>query len=94
MNQEFWDFLIEEGVVYPLTTPGTPKENGVAKRRNQTMRDMIRSILSYSSLPVSLWGYALRTAAYILNRIPSKSVHKTPLELWCSQKPNLRHVRI
>ncbi|EXB30863.1 Retrovirus-related Pol polyprotein from transposon TNT 1-94 [Morus notabilis] len=94
LDQEFRDFLIEEGVVSQLTTPGTPQQNGIAERRNQTLLDIIRSMLSYSSLHTSFWDYALRTAAYILNRVPSKSIPKTPLELWCGQKPSLRHVRI
>ncbi|KAL2491690.1 Uncharacterized protein Adt_27318 [Abeliophyllum distichum] len=33
-------------------------------------------------------------AAYVLNLVPSKSVPKTPLELWNGRKPNLRHIRI
>ena len=55
---------------------------------------MVRSMLSYSSLPVSFWGYTLKTAVDILNVVPSKSVSKTPLELWNGQKPSLRHYRI
>ena len=35
-----------------------------------------------SSLPEFLWGEALKTAAYILNQVPSKSVSKTLYELW------------
>ena len=55
---------------------------------------MVRSMLSYSSLPVSFWGYALETAMYILNLVPSKSVPKTPTELWSGRKPSLNHIRI
>jgi hypothetical protein len=36
--------------------------------------DMVRSMLSYSTLPISLWMEALKTAVHILNRVPSKSV--------------------
>ena len=55
---------------------------------------MVRSMLSYSSLPISFWGYALETATYLLNLIPSKSVSKTPTELWNGRKPSLNHIRI
>ena len=55
---------------------------------------MVRSMLSYSSLPISFWGLALETAVYLLNLVPSKSVPKTPIELWSGRKPSLRHVRI
>ncbi|MEJ1821137.1 hypothetical protein, partial [Escherichia coli] len=40
------------------------------------------------------WGYALETAAYLLNLVPSKSVEKTPFELWFGRKPSLSHIRI
>ena len=55
---------------------------------------MVRSMLSYSSLPISFWGYALETATYLLNLIPSKSVSKTPTELWNGRKPSLNHICI
>ena len=55
---------------------------------------MVRSMLSYSDLPVSFWGYALDTAQYILNLVPSKSVPTTPYELWSGRKPSLNHIRI
>ena len=37
---------------------------------------------------------ALKTAVHILNRVPSKSVPKTPYELWTGRKPSLRHLRV
>ena len=55
---------------------------------------MVRLMLSYSSLPISFWGYALETATYLLNLIPSKSVSKTPTELWNGRKPSLNHIHI
>nr|CAN83337.1 hypothetical protein VITISV_004574 [Vitis vinifera] len=41
-----------------------------------------------------LWGKALRIATYILNQAPSKSVPKTPYELWLGKKPNLHHFHV
>ena len=74
--------------------PGTPSQNGVSERRNRTLKDMVRSMISHSSLPVSLWGEALKTAVYILNRVPSKAVAKTPYELWTGKKPSIRHFHV
>ena len=44
--------------------------------------DMVQCMLVSSSQPEFLWGEALKTAAYILNQMSSKSVSKTPYELW------------
>ena len=78
----FAKFLEENGIVAQYTTPGTPQQNGVAERRNRTLMDMVRSMTSVSNLPPNMWSEALKTAVYILNRVPSKSVPKTPFELW------------
>ena len=50
--------------------------------------------MSYSTLCISFWGYALETTMYLLNLIPSKSVPKIPLEMWIGRKPSLRHIHI
>ena len=91
LDSEFTDYLIENGIVFQLTAPGTPLQNRVVERRNRTMLDMVRSMMSYSTLPKIFWGYALQTAADILNVVPSKVVQKTPMELWCSRKPSFRY---
>ena len=51
-------------------------------------------MLSYSLLPISFWGYALQTACYLLNNVPSKSVPKTSHELRTGRKTFLNHIRI
>jgi len=90
----FAKFLQEHGIVAQYTMPGSPDQNGVAERRNRTLLDMVRSMLSSSNLPRSLWTEALKTAVYILNRVPTKAVPKTPFELWKGWKPSLRHMRV
>ena len=91
---EFKDYLVHHGIVSQLTAPGTPQQNGVAERRNRTLLEMVRSMMSHASLPISFWGYALETAAYILNLVPSKSVPRTPYEMWTGRKPSLNHLKI
>ncbi|KAJ9709896.1 hypothetical protein PVL29_001400 [Vitis rotundifolia] len=90
----FAKFLLECGIDARYTMPGTPQQNGVAERRNRTLLDIVRCMLSNSSLPEFLWGEALRTAAYILNQVPSKFVPKTPYELWSGKKPSLHHFHV
>jgi hypothetical protein len=94
LSDDFQTHLREKGIISQLTPPGTPQLNGVAERRNRTLLDMVRSMMSISELPISFWGYALETSVYILNRIPTKSVPKTPYEMWTSKKPSLNHFKI
>ena len=91
LSDSFIDHLRENGILSQLTAPGTPQQNGMAERRNRTLLDMTRSMMSYLELPPFLWGFALETTLYILNHVQSKSVPQTPRELWSGRKPYLQH---
>src|SRR3954466_14098380 len=94
LSYDFLTHLKASGIVSQLTPPGTPQRNGVSERRNRTLLDMVRSMMSLTDLPLSFWGYALETAAFTLNRAPSKSVETTPYELWFGKKPKLSFLKV
>ena len=94
LSYEFTMYLKECGIVSQLTPPGTPQWNGVSERRNRTLLDMVRSMMSNTTLPKIFWGHALETAALTINRVPSKSVEKTPYELWFGKIPNMSYLKI
>jgi len=94
LSHEFSNHLKSCGIVPQLTPPGTPQRNGVSERRNRTLLDMVRSMMSQTDLPLSFWGYALETAVFTLNRVPSKSVVKTPYEMWTGKSPSLSFLKI
>ncbi|CAN0858259.1 Retrovirus-related Pol polyprotein from transposon TNT 1-94 [Linum grandiflorum] len=51
-------------------------------------------MLISAGLKSSLWGEAVVTAAYLINRSPSSAISfKTPQEMWTCKKPNLSHLR-
>ena len=86
----FSKYLQDCGIIAQYTIPGSPEQNGVAERRNHTLKDMMKSMMSRSNLLKYLWGEPIKTANYI----PSKSVPKTPFKLWTSRKPSLNHFRV
>lgn len=90
----FAKFLESRGICAVYTMLRSPHQNGVAERRNRTLMEMVRSTLSTSDIPLSLWMYALNTFLYLLNRVPSKAVPKTPYELWTGRKPSLMHLYV
>ena len=94
LSNEFSTYLKECGIVPQLTPPGTPQWNGVSERRNRTLLDMVRSMMCQAELPLYFWGYALQTAAHTLNIVPTKSVERTPHELWKGYPPSLTYLRI
>ena len=90
----FAKYLEDSGIVAQFTMPGSPEQNGVAERRNRTIMEMVRSMINRTNLPGFLWGEALKTALYILNRVPTKAVPLTPFELWTGRKPSLNHLKV
>ena len=93
LSYEFGLHLKQCGIVSQLTPPGTPQCNGVSERRNRTLLDMVRSMMSVTGLLLSFWGYALETAAFTLNRAPSKSVEMTPYELWLARNQSCHFLK-
>ena len=51
-------------------------------------------MMSQVDLPPSFWGHALETAAFTLNRVPSKAVEKTPYEIWTGKRPSLSYLKV
>jgi transposase InsO family protein len=45
------------GIVPQCTPAGTPQCNGVSERRNRTLLDSVRSMMSLSDLSIMFWGY-------------------------------------
>jgi hypothetical protein len=89
LSHEFSNHLKSCGIIPQLMPPATPQINGVSERCNRTLLDMVRFMMSQSDLPLLFWGYALETAAFTLNRVPSKSIVKTPYEMWTGKSPSL-----
>ncbi|GJS19765.1 retrotransposon protein, putative, ty1-copia subclass [Tanacetum coccineum] len=74
ISQEFKDYLKTCGIVQKLTPPYTPQHNGKSERRNRTLLNMVRSMMSLTILPLSFWDYALESATRILNMVPTKKI--------------------
>ncbi|KAK2439455.1 putative mitochondrial protein [Trifolium repens] len=93
-SKDFEDFCKNEGIAHEVTPPYTPQHNGLAERRNRTLLNMARSMIKQKSLPHNFWGEAVTTAAYILNKCPTKKLKMVPEEAWCGRKPSVKHLRV
>ena len=62
LSREFLDYLKNNGIVSQWTPSGTPQLNGISEWRNQTLLNMVQSMMSFTDLPNFLWGYCLLTA--------------------------------
>ena len=83
------------GIRRHLTSPYIPQQNDVAKRKNRTLVEMVRSMMQSKKLPNIYWAKATRIIMYILNRYPTRIFDKiTPYEAWFGRKPNLKHFKV
>nr|GEU42438.1 hypothetical protein [Tanacetum cinerariifolium] len=94
MSQEFLDHLKDHGIIAHRTLPYTSQMNRVYKRRNRTLLDMVRSMMSQTTIPKSFWDYAFEFAARILNMVPTKKVDKTPYKVWHGQALKLSYLKV
>jgi hypothetical protein len=51
-------------------------------------------MMSQTDLSLSIWGYALETAMFTLNMVPTKSVEKIPYEIWTGKHPGLSFLKV
>ena len=94
VNTEMSNYLLQQKITHQRTAPYSPQQNGSAERRNQTLMGMARCVLIESNLDHSYWPFAVKYAAYTLNRLPTRSqAWRTPFETWHKQKPTVKHLR-
>ncbi|GJX57333.1 retrovirus-related pol polyprotein from transposon TNT 1-94 [Tanacetum coccineum] len=56
LNKTLNAFFKEEGIEHQTSTPRTPEQNGVVERRNRTLVEAARTMLSASKLPLFFWA--------------------------------------
>jgi transposase InsO family protein len=94
-SNAFNSFCISHGIKRQLTTAYTPQQNGVSERKNRTLLNMVRSMLTSRNVPKRFWPEALVWSTHVLNRSPTVSVkNMTPEECWSGLKPSITHFRV
>lgn len=94
-NNELEAHLKRAGIRHQTSNTYTPQQNGLAERMNRTLVEKAKSMIFDADLPKSFWAEAVATAAYIVNRSPTKGLTAmTPEEVWTGKIPDLSHMRI
>ena len=63
------EYYQEHDIIHEVVVPYTPQSNGVAEWKNRTLMDMINCMLLSSCAPENLWGEALLSSCFMLNRV-------------------------
>lgn len=64
MCKSIWKLLEKHDICAQYTITATPQQNNVAKRSNQTLMDIVRSMMTKFILPRSLWMYDVKTVVH------------------------------
>ena len=92
-NELFENFCEEHGIFHNFFTPRTPQQNEVVKRKNRSLKELIRTMLNEYEVPKYFWDDDVSTACYVLNRMFIRPILKiTPYEIFRGRKPNVDHL--
>ncbi|KAJ9546782.1 hypothetical protein OSB04_019325 [Centaurea solstitialis] len=94
-NSTLETFFEHKGISQNFSSVRTPQQNGVAERRNRTLIEAARSMLSEANLATQFWAEAVNTACYTQNRsLIVKRFRRTAYELFRNRKPSIEHLHI
>ncbi|GJX51831.1 retrovirus-related pol polyprotein from transposon TNT 1-94 [Tanacetum coccineum] len=68
-NKTLAKFFDEVGISQQFSAARTPQQNGVVERRNRTLVEAARTMLTFANLPLFLWAEAIATACFTQNHV-------------------------
>ncbi|GKB65255.1 retrovirus-related pol polyprotein from transposon TNT 1-94 [Tanacetum coccineum] len=89
------NFCDEKRISQNFSSPYTPEQNGVAERKNRTLIEAARTMLSGSVFSKQYWTEVVATACYTQNRSTIVKIHlKTPYEIFHKRIPNINFLHV
>ncbi|GKA83244.1 retrovirus-related pol polyprotein from transposon TNT 1-94 [Tanacetum coccineum] len=94
-NSILVNFYDEKGISQNFSSPYIPEQNGVAERKNRTLIEAARTMLSGSVFSKQYWTEVVATACYTQNRSTIVKRHlKTPYEIFRKRIPNINFLHV
>ena len=73
----------------------TPQQNGVAERKNHTLKEMTNCMLQSKGLSLNFWAEEINNVNYRVSCTPTKVLKNiTPEEAWSSIKLDVSHFHV
>nr|GFB19510.1 integrase, catalytic region, zinc finger, CCHC-type, peptidase aspartic, catalytic [Tanacetum cinerariifolium] len=95
LNQTLHAYFAAEGILHQTLVAQTPEQNGVVERRNRTLVEAARTMLSTAKVPLFFWAEAIATACFTQNRSLLIPLHeKTSYDIINDQKPSVKFFHI
>ncbi|KAE8676439.1 hypothetical protein F3Y22_tig00111614pilonHSYRG00169 [Hibiscus syriacus] len=94
-SNEFSQYLRECRIRHQYTCANTPQQNGVAEIKNQHLAEICRSMLHAKNVSGRFWAEAMRTAAFVIDRLPQPRLgFVSPFEKLWNIKPTVSYFRV
>ncbi|KAK8921120.1 hypothetical protein KSP39_PZI020446 [Platanthera zijinensis] len=88
VGHDFTTLCSEFGILHQTSCAYTPQQNGVAEHKNRHLLDVARSLMLQMHVPKHYWNFAVSTACFLINRLPSSVLHyATPFNLLFPSTP-------
>ena len=95
VNHKFTNLCTEQGIQQQHTVSYTPQQNGVAERKNRTLKEMANCMIQSKGLSPRFWVESIQCENCIINHTPTKALKNiTPEEPWSSIKPDVSHFHV
>nr|GEY49609.1 hypothetical protein [Tanacetum cinerariifolium] len=95
LNQTLHAYFAAEGILHQTSVARTPEQNGVVKKRNRTLVEAARTMLSVAKVPLFFWAEAIATTCFTQYRslvIPQHE--KTPYHIINDMKLSVKFFHI
>nr|GEY92803.1 Gag-Pol polyprotein [Tanacetum cinerariifolium] len=95
LNKTLHAYFASEGILHQTSVAQTPEQNGFVERRNRTLVEAARTMLSVAKVPLFFRAEAIYTACFTQNRslvIPRHE--KTPYHIINDRKPSVKFFHI
>jgi hypothetical protein len=92
--QKLSPFFTRIGIAHHVSCPHAHQQNGSAERKHRHIVEVGLSLLARASMPLKFWDEAFATAAYLINRLPSRVInYDTPLHRLFNSSPDYSMLR-
>jgi IS30 family transposase len=92
--QKLNTFFQRVGISHHVSCPHAHQQNGSTERKHWHIVEVGLTLLAQASMPLKFWDEAFTTAAYLINRTPSRVIdYETPLHRLFQVQPNYLSLR-
>nr|GFA81890.1 retrovirus-related Pol polyprotein from transposon TNT 1-94 [Tanacetum cinerariifolium] len=95
LNKTLHAYFASEGILHQTSVVRTPEQNCVVERRNRTLVEAARTMLSAAKVPLFFWVEAIATACFTQNHSLVIPIYeKTPYHIINDRKPSVKFFHI